>query len=294
MATETILGPEARSRLLRFATYASVTVALTLIVLKGSVWLMSGSVSLLASLIDSFMDAGASIINLFAVRYSLKPADREHRFGHGKAEALAGLAQSAFISGSAILVFIQGIERLANPQPLEAAWLGVVVMLISIAATIGLLLIQRHVIKHTQSTAISADALHYRSDLLMNLSIIVALILAYYGIARADALFGVVIALYIAYGAVRIGLSATQILMDHELPDEVRAHALALARAVPGVVGVHDLRTRESGQHWFMQLHVELPADMSLAQAHDLGEDVRMVIEKAYPQADVLVHTDPA
>ena len=294
MASEKVLDPEARNRLLRFATYASVTVALTLIVLKGSVWLMSGSVSLLASLIDSFMDAGASIINLFAVSYSLKPADREHRFGHGKAEALAGLAQSAFISGSAILVFMQGIDRLLNPQPLEAAWLGVMVMLVSIAATIGLLLIQRHVIKHTQSTAISADALHYRSDLLMNLSIIVALILAYYGIARADALFGVVIALYIAYGAVRIGLSATQILMDHELPDEVRAHALTLARAVPGVVGVHDLRARESGQHWFMQLHVELPAEMTLARAHDLGEEVRAVIETAYPQADVLVHTDPA
>ena len=292
--TAKVLDPASRNRLLKIATYASVTVALGLIVLKGSVWLMSGSVSLLASLIDSFMDAGASIINLFAVRYSLKPADREHRFGHGKAEALAGLAQSAFISGSAILVFVQGIKRLINPQPLDAAWLGVLVMVISIVATIGLLLIQRHTIKHTQSTAISADALHYRSDLLMNLSIIVALILAYYGIARADALFGVVIALYIAYGAVQIGLSATQILMDHELPDEIRANALALARAVPGVVGVHDLRTRESGQHWFLQLHVELPAEMSLAQAHDLGEEVRMVIEKAYPQADVLVHTDPA
>lgn len=294
MTTDRTLDQATRERLLRLATYASVTVATILIVLKGSVWLMSGSVSLLASLIDSFMDAGASVIVLFAVRYSLKPADREHRFGHGKAEALAGLAQSAFISGSAILVFIQGIQRLLNPQPLEAAWLGVLVMVFSIIATIVLLLIQRHVIKHTQSTAISADALHYRSDLLMNLSIIAALILAYYGIARADALFGLVIALYIGYGAVRIGLSATQILMDHELPDEIRTKALALARAVPGVVDVHDLRTRESGQHWFMQVHVELPAQMSLARAHDLGEEVRLAIERHYPQASVLVHTDPA
>ncbi|HDZ56727.1 MAG TPA: cation diffusion facilitator family transporter [Pseudomonas xinjiangensis] len=293
MATGLITDPEERARLLKIATYASVGVAVALVALKGSVWLASGSVSLLASLIDSFMDAGASLINLFAVRFALKPADKGHRFGHGKAEALAGLAQSAFIIASAVLVLVQGVQRLIDPQPLDAAWLGVGVMLVSIAATIGLLLVQRHVIHRTQSTAVSADSLHYRSDLLMNTSIIVALILAYYGVARADALFGLLIAIYIGYGAVRIALSAIEILMDPELPDEIRANALAVARAVPGVVGVHDLRTRQSGQHWFMQVHVELPAELSLREAHVLGEDVRLAIEHEYPQADVLVHTDP-
>lgn len=293
MTTARTLDPEQRARLLRLATYASVAVALVLILMKGTVWLMSGSVSLLASLIDSFMDAGASLINLFAVRFALKPADKGHRFGHGKAEALAGLAQSAFITVSAVLVFLQGVDRLVNPQPLDAAWLGIAVMLFSILATIGLLLIQRHVIIRTQSTAISADALHYRSDLLMNASIILALILAYYGVARADALFGLAIALYIGYGAVSIGMTAIQILMDHELPVEVRSKALEAARAVPGVVGVHDLKTRESGQHWFMQLHVELPRNLSLEEAHTLGEEVRMAIQNIYPQADVLVHKDP-
>lgn len=291
-ATRT-LDPDQRARLLRLATYASVTVALVLILMKGTVWAMSGSVSLLASLIDSFMDAGASLINLFAVRFALKPADKGHRFGHGKAEALAGLAQSAFITASAVLVFTQGIDRLINPQPLDAAWLGIAVMVFSILATIGLLLIQRHVIIRTQSTAISADALHYRSDLLMNASIILALILASYGVARADALFGLAIAIYIGYGAVHIGMTAIQILMDHELPVEVRTKALEAARAVPGVVGVHDLKTRESGQHWFMQLHVELPGDLSLEEAHTLGEEVRLAIQNIYPQADVLVHKDP-
>ena len=287
------LDPSQRQRLLTLATYASVGVALLLIVLKTSVWMMSGSVSLLASLIDSLMDAGASIINLLAIRVALKPADRGHRFGHGKAEALAGLAQSAFITGSAVLVLLQGIKRLADPEPLDAAWLGVGVMLFSIAATICLLLLQRHVVKRTQSTAIRADALHYRSDLLMNISIILALILAYYGVARADAIFGIGIAIYIGYGAVTIGLTAMQILMDHELPDEVRSNALRLAREVPGVIGVHDLRTRESGQHWFMQVHVELPGDLSLNEAHELGENVRKAIQSGYPQAEVLVHKDP-
>lgn len=283
-----------RARLLRLATRASVAVALILIVLKATVWISTGSVSLLAGLIDSLMDAAASIINLFAVGYALKPADKEHRFGHGKAEALAGLAQSAFITGSAVLVLLQGVNRLLNPEPLDTAWAGVAVMVFSIAATLGLLAIQKHVIARTNSTAVGADSLHYRSDLLLNLSIIIALLLAHFGIKQADALFGLGIALFIGYGAVRIGLDAIQILMDHELPDEVRAEALRIARSVPDVIDVHDLRTRQSGQHWFMQLHLELPATLTLADAHERGEQARLAIMARYPQADVLVHKDPA
>ncbi|CEA05945.1 putative transporter [Pseudomonas saudimassiliensis] len=281
------------ARLLRLATYASISVALALIVLKAAAWYMSGSVSLLASLIDSLMDAGASLINLVAIAYALTPADKGHRFGHGKAEALAGLAQSVFIAASALLVLQQGIDHLLHPRPVEAAWVGVAVMLVSILATLGLLGFQRHVIRHTGSTAIRADALHYRSDLLMNISIIVALILAYYGLPGADALFGIAIALLIGFSALQIGRDAVQILMDHELPDAVRKEALALARAVPGVIDVHDLRTRESGQQWFMQLHLELPGELSLTDAHELGEQVRHAIIRRFPQADVLVHKDP-
>lgn len=293
MNTTAPLKPAERDRLLKLATYASVAVAVVLIALKSSVWLMSGSVSLLASLIDSLMDAAASVINLFAVRYALKPADHEHRFGHGKAEALAGLAQAAFITGSAVLVLLQGIDRLLNPRPLDSAWLGIAVMLFSIAATIGLLLIQRHVIKRTGSTAIRADSLHYRSDLLLNASIIVALMLAAYGIQRADAFFGLAIALFIGYSAVQIGRDAVQILMDRELSDEVRAEALQLARSVEGVVNVHDFRSRQSGHDWFMQMHVEVPSQTPLVQAHDLGERVRARIVERFPQTDVLIHTDP-
>lgn len=280
-------------RLLRQVTYASVATALLLIGLKTAVWLMSGSVSLLASLTDSLMDAGASLINLLAVGYALTPADKGHRFGHGKAEALAGLAQSAFITLSAGLVLWQGLERLRHPVPLDGTWYGVGVMLFSIIATLLLLRFQNRVIRRTGSTAIRADALHYRSDLLMNTSIIVALILAWYGISGADALFGIGIALFIALGALKIGRDAVQILMDHELPEEVRQEALALARAVPGVMGVHDLRTRESGQQWFIQMHLELPAELPLSQAHALGEQVRLAICERFPQAEVLVHKDP-
>jgi cation diffusion facilitator family transporter len=293
MHTPEYLEPTERERLLKLATYASVAVAFGLIALKGGVWFASGSVSILASLIDSLMDSAASVINLFAVRYALKPADHEHRFGHGKAEALAGLAQAAFIVGSAVLVMLQGVGRLLDPQPISATWLGISVMVLSIIATLGLLAVQRHVIKRTGSTAINADSIHYRSDLLLNASVIVALLLAAYGIQRADALMGLGIALYIGYSALRIGLDAIQILMDHELPEEVRAEALALARSVPGVIDVHDFRSRQSGHHWFMQMHVELPAQMSLLEAHDLGEAVRSALEQRFPQVDVLVHTDP-
>lgn len=293
MNTTTALKPEERGRLLKLATYASVTVALILIALKSSVWLMSGSVSLLASLIDSLMDAAASIINLFAVRYALKPANHEYRFGHGKVEALAGLAQSAFITGSAVLVLLQGIDRLLHPRPLDSAWLGIAVMVFSIVATLGLLMIQSYVIKRTGSTAIRADSLHYRSDLLLNASIIVALLLAAYGIHRADAFFGLAIALFIAYSAVQIGRDAVQILMDRELSDEVRDEALSLARSVEGIVNVHDFRSRQSGHDWFMQMHVEISAQTPLLEAHDLGERVRDRIVERFPQADVLIHTDP-
>ena len=281
-------------RMMRMATYASVSVATMLIVLKAVVWYWSGSVSLLASLIDSLMDAGASLINLFAVAFALAPADKNHRFGHGKAEALAGLAQASFITLSALLVMWQGIERLINPVALEATWYGIAVMLVSIVATMLLLLFQHHVIRQTGSTAIRADAMHYRADLLMNAGIIVALLLAHYGMGGADPVFGIAISLLILYGAIQIGRDSVHILMDHELPDAVRKEVLALARAVPGVVDVHDLRTRESGRQWFMQWHLELDGNLPLHAAHELGEQVSNAIEQRFSEAEVLVHKDPA
>ncbi|MGH8437412.1 MAG: cation diffusion facilitator family transporter [Pseudomonas sp.] len=283
-------GPE---RLLRQATLASLSVASILIVAKGVAWWLSGSVSLLAGLTDSLLDGAASLLNLLAVHYALRPADEDHRYGHGKAEALSGMAQALFIAVSAVLVAIQAIEHLQHPQPLGAPGLGIAVMLLSLGLTIVLLLFQQHVIRVTGSTAIRADSLHYRSDLLLNGSILLALVLAYFGWEQLDGLFGLGIAVYILWSAVRIAREAIAVLMDEELPVDVSSHMLELACGVPGVLGAHDLRTRISGTHWFVQLHLELPGALTLTVAHDLCEQVDQAIRAEYPRAEVLVHADP-
>lgn len=288
-----MLAPAERARLLRLATRASLAVAITLIVAKAIAWWLSGSVSLLAGLTDSLMDSAASFINLLAVHYALKPADEDHRYGHGKAEALAGLAQALFISLSAVLICVQAIDRIYNPQPLKAEALGIAVMLLSLAMTAALLMLQGHVIRLTDSTAIRADALHYRSDLLLNGSILLALVLASMGWKQVDALFGLGIAVYILWSAISIAREAGAVLMDKELPPEVSERMHDLVCAVPGVLGAHDLRTRVSGNYWHVQLHLELPAQMPLFQAHALCEAAEAAIHSEFPRAEVLVHADP-
>jgi ferrous-iron efflux pump FieF len=281
------------ARLMRQATVAALIAALTLAAAKAVAWWLSGSISLLAGLTDSLLDGAASLLNLIAVHYSLRPADDDHRYGHGKAEALAGLGQALFIGASAVLVGSHGVERLLHPEPLTAPGLGVAVMVLSLLVTIALLLFQGYVVRQTGSTAIRADSLHYRSDLLLNTSIIVALLLASYGWAQLDAIFGMAIALYIFWSAISIAREAATVLMDQELDPEISAQMLSLACAVPGVLGVHDLRTRLSGSHWFVQLHAELPNDLSLLQAHNLCEQVEQAIRAEFPRAEVLVHADP-
>lgn len=281
------------ARLMRLATAAALVVALSLALSKAVAWWLSGSVSLLAGLTDSLLDGAASLINLLAVHYSLRPADEDHRYGHGKAEALAGLGQAVFISVSAILVGVQGVDRLLHPQPLGAQALGIAVILCSLVATGLLLLFQRHVVRVTGSTAIRADSLHYRSDILLNSSILIALVVANFGFGRLDALFGIAISGYILWSAVQIGRESVSVLMDEELSEDLRQRIEELALTVPQVLDVHDLRTRVSGTHWFIQLHVSLPGGMSLIEAHDHAEAVEAAIRKEYPRAEVLVHTDP-
>ncbi|UCO98975.1 cation diffusion facilitator family transporter [Metapseudomonas lalkuanensis] len=282
------------AQLLRLATRASLAVAITLVIAKAIAWAMSGSVSLLAGLTDSLMDSAASLLNLLAVRYALKPADEDHRYGHGKAEALAGLAQALFISVSAVLVAAQAYERLNDPQPLEAEMLGIGVMLLSLALTAGLLMLQRRVIRATGSTAIHADSLHYRSDLLLNSGILLALVLASLGWQRADGLFGLGIAGYILWSAIGIARESISVLMDEELSPAISADMHRLACEVPGVLGAHDLRTRISGNHWYVQLHLELPGELTLSRAHALCEQAEKAITSHYPRAEVLVHADPS
>jgi ferrous-iron efflux pump FieF len=264
------VSSERRIRLLKLATWWSVATAVLLIVAKGAAWLNTGSVSLLASLIDSLMDAAASAINLVAVRLALQPADEEHRFGHGKAESLAGLAQAAFICGSALLLLSEAIDRIIHPRPLEDVALGVWVMVLSIVATIVLLGIQRYTIRETGSVAIKADSLHYFTDLLTNLSVIAALFLAASGWSMAD-----------------------QHLMDRELPEDVQQQIASIVLEHPEVHAVHDLRTRQSGQTRFIQLHIEMDGKMTLARAHGIGDEVMLRLREAMPDADIMIHQDP-
>lgn len=283
-----------KAKQLRIATYASVFTAIVLIGVKLAAWLWTGSVSILASLIDSLMDSIASTINLFAVRYSLMPPDEEHRFGHGKAEPLAGLAQSAFICGSALFLVLHAVDRLRFPRDLQQVGIGVAVMVLAIVLTAGLLVIQRRVIRHTQSTAIRADAFHYATDLLTNLSVIIALFLTTYGWAWADSAMAIGVAAYVFYGAVRIGYEAFQHLMDRELPTEVQEQILAIAFQNPRVRGAHDLRTRQSGQVKFVQLHLELDDELTLTQAHAIAVEIEEQISALLPDAEVIIHQDPA
>lgn len=280
-------------RLLRLATYASVATAVVLILGKLGAWLLTGSVSVLASLVDSLMDAGASLINLFAVRYALTPADEAHRFGHGKAEPLAGLAQAAFIGGSAVFLILYAVDRIRHPQPLAELGVGIAVMVFAIVTTLGLLLVQRHVIRRTGSTAIRADSLHYQTDLLTNVSVIFALALAAFGWPGVDPIFAIGIALYIFYSAGQIAFEALQLLMDRELPDEDRERIRSLALRHPEVRGMHDLRTRRSGLLVIIQLHLDLDRDLPLHRAHAIGDETAQAIREAFPDADVTIHHDP-
>lgn len=281
--------------LIRTATYAAVSVAMTLIIIKLWAYIATDSVSILSTLVDSMLDFAASLVNLIAVRHALVPADEDHRFGHGKAEALAGLFQSAFIGGSAIFLFLQATERLTNPEPVQETPIGIGVMIVSILLTLALVGFQRFVIRRVHSLAISADSLHYAGDILVNISVIAALILSsQLNWIYADALFAIGIAAYISYNAWAIIRLSFADLMDEELPDEEREKILTMARSHSGVVGVHDLRTRRSGQRVFIQMHLDLPPDLNLTDAHIISDAVEQDVLGLYPEAEAIIHQDPA
>ncbi len=290
-----MLAPAESRRWLLIASYASVGVAIFLIVLKSAAWIYTGSASLLGSLLDSVMDSMASLVTVLAIHYSLKPADEDHRFGHGKAESLAALAQAGFILGSAGLLLLYCIQKLMRPagHAVENAGIGLAVTVCAIVLTIGLVLLQSHAVRLTHSTAISADRLHYKSDLLMNLSVIVALVFAQRGFALMDVILGLLIALFISHGALRIGWEAFGMLMDRELPPEVDNAIFELAMTHSGVIGVHGLRTRRSGMRYVIQLHIEMPDDMPLLHAHRIADEVEAALLEKFPGADIIIHQDP-
>ncbi len=282
-----------RETLLPLATYASVATAILLVSLKTWAWLASGSVSLLASLVDSLTDSMASIVNLFAVRLALRPADDNHPFGHGKAESLSALAQSAFIGGSAVFLLLNAVERLLHPQPLQQTTLGIAVMLVSLLLTLALVLFQRWVLRRAQSQAVSADSLHYVTDFASNIVVLVALVLAAWGWQRADAVLALLLGGWIFWSAAKIAIEAVNTLMDKALPPADVARIEAAALAVPGVLGIHDLRTRLSGARHFIQMHIDLDARLNIVEAHDIAVAVAAQIRALFEEAEVIVHQDP-
>ncbi|WP_298727549.1 cation diffusion facilitator family transporter [uncultured Ferrovibrio sp.] len=294
-ARDFVDNPAMRDRLMRRATYASVTVAVVLIAAKLAAWLVTDSVALLASLIDSLLDALASLVNLFAVRQALTPADKEHRFGHGKAEALAGLGQAALIIGSALFLVVESIQRLISPQPVAYGLAGIGVMVFSILLTGVLVLYQRHVIRNTNSLAISADRLHYLSDLLTNLTVLVALaITSLPGFLWVDAVGALIVAAVVLKSAIDIVRGALDHLMDRELADEERERIKDVVRRHPEAAAMHDLRTRQSGNQVFIQFHLELDPEMPLRQAHAIAVEIEREVLVLFPGAEVIIHQDPA
>ncbi len=281
------------SRLVTLAGLASTATAGVLILAKLSAWLLTGSSSMLASLTDSLMDISASLINLLAIRYALVPADDDHSFGHGKAESLASLAQAAFITGSAVVLVMNGFSRLVNPEPMRHLDLGLWVTLGALILTCLLVLFQSYVVQRTNSQAIKADRLHYQSDVLLNGGVLLALGLSWYGWLWADGLCAILLGLYILRSALQIGYEAVQTLLDRQLPDEDREAIRQIATTMSGVHGIHDLRTRQSGQMRFIQLHLELDDQLPLVQAHNIADRVEVLLQEAFPISDIIIHMDP-
>ncbi|WP_341912959.1 cation diffusion facilitator family transporter [Ferrovibrio terrae] len=287
--------PALKARLMRRATYASVLVVLLLVAAKLAAWLQTESVALLASLVDSLLDGVASAINLLAVRHALTPADDEHRFGHGKAEALAGLGQGALVAGSALYLFITGIQHLVTPQPIGSSPAGIAVMVLSILLTGGLILYQRHIVRQTGSLAIAADRLHYVGDLATNLTVILALLLASQpDYVWVDAAAALVVAAIIVKSAIDIVRGALDNLMDRELADADRERVLAVVRRHEKARALHDLRTRQAGTQVFIQFHLELDPEISLREAHRISDEIEAELLTLFPGAGIIIHQDPA
>lgn len=278
----------------RSAAYASISVAVLLVGLKAWAALSTGSTAMLGSLADTALDLVASLATLAGVWVAAQPDDEKHRFGHGKAEALAAMFQVVLISISALTLAFRGIEQFISGARTEAAGEGIGVSLIAMAATLALLAWQRHVIRRTGSLAISTDHVHYQSDLLLNLAVIGALVLDQYaGIAGSDPVFGVLIALWLLWGGWGASRAAIEQLMDKEWPEEKKAHFIEVLGRHPELRGVHDLRTRTSGNRDFVQFHVWVDAKMTVAEAHEVMDEIEAKLHAEFPDVEILIHPDP-
>jgi ferrous-iron efflux pump FieF len=282
-------------KLMRRAAIAAVATGVFLVAVKLAAYIVTGSIAMLASLADSALDIIGSTVNLLAIRHALLPADREHRFGHGKAEPLAGLAQSAFIAGSATFLTVEAAERLFLPQPIENGAAGLVVMAISIVSAMALVALQHIVVKRTGSVAIDADRMHYLADILINFGVVAAIVLSTrFGMIVADPVIGLLVAGVLAYGSWHVFRVSYDQLMDREMPEAVREKIKAIVRRNPQVRALHDLRTRKAGMTSFIQFHIELDPGATLFATHAVADAVEKAVQAEFPNAEVIVHQDPA
>ena len=290
-----LISEEASRRLLFMVSLVAVIASLAMTLIKVGGWYLTGSIAMLGALLDSLMDSASSLFIFFALRYSLHPADREHRFGHGKAEAIAAFLQGLLLLSAAGFLLVRAALGFYESKTVVHTQIGIIASAICIVITLGLIALQNYAIRRTGSLAIRADRLHYSGDFFLYLSVIVALVLTdLFALPRIDALFGVGIAAYIAFAAARIISDAAAQLMDRELPDDVRDQIKAIARAHHDVHDVHDLRTRMSGQRMMIQFHIEMDGDVSLKQAHHISDEVEGAISEVFSNADILIHQDPA
>ena len=272
----------------------AILVASVMIVMKGFAWLLTGSVALLGSFLDSIMDLSLSVMNFFAIRHAQTPADEEHRFGHGKAEALAALVQGAALSLAALFLVVEAVRAMLTPSVLQESTIGIIVIAVSIALTCGLVVVQRRVAKATNSVAIHADSAHYAGDLYMNMGVITALVLSGpMGFVYADPVLGLVVAAILAKSAWGIFSAAADQLMDRELDDDIREEIKQIILSHPQVLRLHDLRTRRAGLSSFVQCHIELDGAMTLNNAHQISDAVEASVMVKIPGVEVLIHQDP-
>lgn len=282
------------ARLTRTAAIGATVVAAILVVAKTGAWWTTDSVAMLSSLVDSLLDAGMSLVTLIAVQKAAKPADREHRWGHGKAESVAALSQAAFIGGSAVLVLVECGRRLVDPQPMRHEWVGILTTAFAIALSVALVAVQTSVIRRTGSLAITADRAHYGADLVVNLGVIASFLVA--GLAGwiwLDPVIAAVIAAWMGRSAWQIGRDAVDLLMDRELPDEERNRIRRIALDHPEVRAVRDLRTRRSGTDTFVQMILVVDGTLTVDQAHRIVDTVERAVCDAFPSVEVLIHEEP-
>ncbi|MEI7670062.1 MAG: cation diffusion facilitator family transporter [Pseudomonadota bacterium] len=281
--------------LMRLASLASLIVGLFLVIIKTIAWYMSDSLSLMSSLADSMLDVMASTVNFVAIRYALKPADDDHRFGHGKAEDLATFAQSTFICGSGVFLIFEGIKRMFSPEVIHNSSIGIIVMIISIIMSIALVSYQKYVVSKTDSSAIEADSMHYVVDIVTNSGVIIALILNnYMGLAVFDPIIAIMIAIYIIYGSWKMGYGAFHNLMDREFSNNEYIEIEQVIKEYPEIHGIHELRTRKSGIYRFIQFHLDfIDENISLKQAHIISDSIEEKLKNIFPNTEILIHQDP-